>query len=242
MQKNISYVSCELSQDINDHLFQISSVITHSLQSGKSPVFRKSSFVSTDEQTYQWNCLIKNNLILMEDKEYDQIEKEYVQLCNDFNSIDVATKKKMQDIVYSNEDYMYKAYNMYNKVKRIFENECDDDYVCMHVEKKEVLIKYYSNAYQKVCENGSKHLVILTDDIDWCKYNLAFCNNDNVYFVGKQNIGVEFILISFFQHNITSSSLYSLWASFISNYQNKIIIAPEESNKLKRLLHDWQFL
>ena len=72
----------------------------------------------------------------MEDKEYDQIEKEYVQLCNDFNSIDVATKKKMQDIVYSNEDYMYKAYNMYNKVKRIFENECDDDYVCMHVEKK----------------------------------------------------------------------------------------------------------
>jgi len=49
------------------------------------------------------------------------------------------------------------------------------------------------------------------------------CNSDN-------NIcdGVRLILMSMFKHNIISSSLESLWASYISYYENKIVIAPKE--------------
>jgi hypothetical protein len=87
---------------------------------------------------------------------------------------------------------------------------------------------------------NKKNVVIFSDDIEWCINNFnVYANKEglyNVYFISdkifKENelyikTDIEFILMSMFKNNIIANSYFSLWASFISYYKTKIIIAPK---------------
>ena len=165
-----------------------------------------------------------------------------------FKHIDESLRDKMIGIVYSNEDIMYSAYYKYRDILDYFgSNTKDDDMVSLHIRRGDYLslsnynynleMSYYKDAMHIA---NKKNVVIFSDDIDWCIDNFnKYVNRENIYNVyyisnkifkdNELNIkdDIEFILMSMFKNNIIANSYFSLWASFISYYKSKIIIAPK---------------
>jgi hypothetical protein len=165
-----------------------------------------------------------------------------------FKYIDDSLREKLINIVYSNEDIMYSAYYKYRDILNYFGNNTkDNDMVSLHIRRTDYLsvsnynynleMSYYKDA---MLIANKKNVVIFSDDIEWCIINFNdYANRDNiynVYFISdkifKENelcikADIEFILMSMFKNNIIANSYFSLWASFISYYKSKIIIAPK---------------
>jgi hypothetical protein len=153
-----------------------------------------------------------------------------------FKYIDDDIRQQMINLVYSNADLMHTAYNKYNEIKENFKCE-DDDMVSVHIRRTDFLwlkdfnynlkTNYYKNALEIV---DKKYIVIFSDDIEWCReiIDRSLYDYKDIYFVDINNVEIEFILMSMFQHNIIANSTFSIWASFISTYQQpKIVIAPK---------------
>ncbi len=165
-----------------------------------------------------------------------------------FKNIDDTLREKMISIVYSNEDIMYSAYYKYRDILDYFGNNTkDDDMISLHIRRDDYLslsnynynleMSYYKGAIKIA---NKKNIVVFSDDIEWCINNFNdYVNRENeynVYFVSDKifkdtelNIkdDIEFILMSMFKNNIIANSYFSLWASFISYYKTKIVIAPK---------------
>ncbi len=165
-----------------------------------------------------------------------------------FKHIDDTLREKMIAIVYSNEDIMYPAYYKYRDILDYFGNNTkDDDMVSLHIRRTDYLslsnynynleMGYYKDALQIA---NKKKVVVFSDDIEWCIGNFNdYVNRENIYDVyyvsskifKEEELGIkediEFILMSMFKNNIIANSYFSLWASFISYYKSKIIIAPK---------------
>ena len=157
-----------------------------------------------------------------------------------FKHIDDTLREKLITIVYSNEDIMYSAYYKYRDILNYFGNNTkDDDMISLHIKRADYNLEmsYYKDA---MLIANKKNVVIFSDDIEWCMNNFNDCvNRDNIYniyFISdkifKENelcmkADIEFILMSMFKNNIIANSYFSLWASFISYYKSKIIIAPK---------------
>jgi hypothetical protein len=165
-----------------------------------------------------------------------------------FKYIDENLRDKMIEIVYSNEDIMYSAYYKYRDILDHFgSNTKDDDMVSLHIRRGDYLslsnynynleMSYYKDAMNIA---NKKNIVVFSDDIEWCIENFdKYVNRDNIYniyyvssLIFKENElnikdDIEFILMSMFKNNIIANSYFSLWASFISYYKSKIVIAPK---------------
>jgi hypothetical protein len=169
-----------------------------------------------------------------------------------FKYIGDTLREKMINIVYSNEDIMYSAYYKYRDILNYFgDNTKDDDMVSLHIRRGDYLslenynynldMSYYKDALNIV---KKKNVVIFSDDIEWCINNFNdYANRDgeyNIYYVSSKIFSdeelasgttsvsaIEFILMSMFKHNIIANSYFSLWASFISYYKKKIVVAPK---------------
>jgi hypothetical protein len=165
-----------------------------------------------------------------------------------FKHIDESLRDKMIGIVYSNEDIMYSAYYKYRDILDHFgSNTKDDDMVSLHIRRGDYLslsnynynleMSYYKDAMSIA---DKKNIVVFSDDIEWCIENFdKYVNRENIYNVyyvsslifkdNELNIkdDIEFILMSMFKNNIIANSYFSLWASFISYYKSKIVIAPK---------------
>jgi len=160
-----------------------------------------------------------------------------------FQSLKYLTKEvrnTMIDLIYSNEDFMYSSYEYYENIKKHFsklEKEknnidieiTDDDMISLHVRRGDyVLLNWELNdSYiKKAIERANKkYIAVFSDDIEWCKENIK---NDFVFFVELNDVALEFITMSLFQNNIIANSTYSWFASFISSYKNKLVIAPSQ--------------
>jgi hypothetical protein len=165
-----------------------------------------------------------------------------------FKYIDDSLREKMTNIIYSNEDIMYPAYYKYRDILDYFGSDTkDNDMVSLHISRGDYLslsnynynleMNYYKDALHIA---NKKNVVVFSDDIEWCINNFNdYVNREgtyNVYFVSnkiyKENEvlikdDIELILMSMFQNNIIANSCFSLWASFISFYKNKIVVAPK---------------
>lgn len=165
-----------------------------------------------------------------------------------FQYIDDSLRDKLVNIVYSNEDIMYSAYYKYRDILDYFgKNTKDDDMVSLHIlrhheshspltEHTPLLMRYYKDAMRLA---NKKKIVVFSDDIAWCINNFGdhlnsdggYATDYNIYYVKDvSNPEMEFVLMSMFQNNIIADSYFSLWASFISYYKKKIVIAPKHEH------------
>ena len=145
-----------------------------------------------------------------------------------YKKLDDNILEKMRNIVYHNEEYMYEAYRIYNNIKEHF-NANDEDIASLYYEKNDNSLEYYKKSLIII---NKKNIVVFSPNN--LSLNNIIDNDYNVYYVWHDNIYVRFILLSFFQHNIIqfSKPFFSLWASYISKYQNvKNIVVPEYLNK-----------
>jgi hypothetical protein len=255
------YVSCNICGGIGNQLFQIAITLNYAKKYNKTPIFKNITNLPNQhgfERKTQWSTLFNNKLKVLDEAEFNSINFNiYNEIINNvyielpkingnilFNGYFQAyqyisntyIKKKMQELIYNNEDYMYAAYNKYNDIKKYFNDENDDNYVSMHVRRGDYVyiqnfhnlldINYYKEAYNIVSVNNKKNIVVFSDDIEWCKNNIKI--NDKIYFVDINNLCIELILMSFIKHNIIANSSFSWWASFISNYKDKIVVAPKK--------------
>lgn len=245
-------VSCELSNGIGKQLFQIATVLNYAKKHKKCPVFMN-----------KLNALVTDNLDVFPDDFFkkrkfrnheERIQNAYSEIPNydgdvmlfgyfqAFQNISKNMIKRMQELIYSEEFYMYEAYGEYNKIKNYFGSDDDNDYVAIHVRRNgssehcKLELQYYKSAYDIMTQSGKtkKHIIVFSDDIAWCKENFQIA--EDIYYVETNNACVEFILMSFIQNNVIANSCYSWWASFISNYSDKIVIAPKKwySSRLDR--------
>ena len=160
-----------------------------------------------------------------------------------FKYIDEPIKRRLLDLVYSNEDLMYSAYYMYRGILAFFgENTSDDDIAALHILKADSKdYDYYYNALSIMNDLKIKNIAVITDDIEWAKTILNDINDINdtstytLYYVSnaeKNNYETRFILMSMFKNLIVSnnaSDMDSMWASYLSYYDNKKVITADKN-------------
>lgn len=244
-----SIVTCDLTEGIGKQLFQIATVLNYAKKHNKSPVFNN-----------KVNALVTDNLYVLPDEEFkklkfkihqERIQNAYCDIPDykgdvmlygffqAFQNVSKNTIKRMHELIYHDEFYMYGAYAEYNKIKDFFGSEDDNDYVAIHIKRnvsdnQNLLdLEYYKSAYNTItdCGKNNKNIIVFSDDIDWCKDHFKI--TDKMYYVELKHACVEFILMSFIQNNIIANSCFSWWATFISNYSIKSVVAPVQWYKSK---------
>ena len=157
-----------------------------------------------------------------------------------FTYIDDFIKDKIIKLVYSNENLMYSAYYKYRYILDFFgNNTTDDDIVLLHILKDtDIDYDYYFNALSIMEEKNINKIAVITDDIGWAKIILTDINESSIYTFyyldsnEKYSYETNFILMSMFKNIIISNKkedMDSIWASYISYYDNKNIISVDKN-------------
>ena len=92
-------------------------------------------------------------------------------------------------------------------------------------------MEYYENALAKMQKKVSDLKVfVFSDDIEWCKENISW--EVPLFFVDHTYKGEKFSsylhLMTLCKHFIIPNSTFGWWAAWLSNYENKIVIAPKK--------------
>tara|TARA_B110000259_G_C13946436_1_gene374926 strand:- start:210 stop:953 length:744 start_codon:yes stop_codon:yes gene_type:complete len=229
------YISSNISGNLGEQLFQIANVFKFVKESRKNKIRRKVLF-KKDENRY-WDTIFHGIFKIYDEGVYNNIEffelsddlekyyesKSNIKLVNCCNVFHDNIKEMMVRIIYNDEDLMYGAYYKYRNILDHFgEDTNDNDMVSIDYDNK-VDKEYYINGIEHA---GIKNLVIFCKNKDECKK--VFSNGKyNIYYVENMDACNELILFSMFKNNIISGSTNTLWASYISHYDNKIVVAPE---------------
>ena len=225
-----SYVSIILSQNFDKQLFQLAALHYYALQYHKKitiatqPNFVKESKM-IDEVTIEDYREIRDNQESFSIIPYSM----NIMLCGNFinfKKLSEDTLGFLRNIVYSNEDYMYAAYDEYNKIKAYFDTTDDNDMASIYY-NADCNASYYKKA--AIIMNKKNYVLFMpfTPDKSVCKQITN--DSEKVYIYWNDNIYIRFILLTFFKHNIIQSydSYFSIWAAYISSYDSvKDLVIP----------------
>ena len=150
----------------------------------------------------------------------------------DFNNLK-NIKNFINDSTELKEEYINFDQKILNKIK-------NTNSISIHVRRDDLLRKPFSDVYHtcnfdyyknsiNFFENktDNNYYFIFTDDIVWAKKNLNFLQNK--IFISDLNLSdySEFYLMKKCKHHIISNSTFSLWAAWISENINSLIITPK---------------
>jgi len=242
MNRKLSYITININGTIGEQLFQISNLL--SIKYKKRDV-NKVKIILNKNDNNKLNNMFNNVFKFYEYNEYGFVDIDNIGEIGDASINNVAIKnykkvfdddikKRILDIAYNNEDMMYEAYYKYRDILKYFGDDTTDDdmisldYQCCNEE-------YYKTALNTI---DKKNIVVFGNIGNDNDNNKKLFEAHNCYYIddiidkcdtcNNMDDGVRLILMSMFKHNIISSSLESLWASYISYYENKIVIAPKE--------------
>lgn len=252
-----SYISTDIMGGLGNQLFQIANVLLYNnyLNEKKQIVFKNDdklfNYFNLPRKTF-WNSLFLNQFKILNETEYNQIkfaiitEKEnhknliepftfcpynilFKGYFQSFKYYDENLRNQMRTLLYSNQNLVNKAKEKYTEIKDFLKSN-NDDLVAMHIRRTDYV---YHNDYHYLLDldyykkaldiTKDKKIVVFSDDIEWCKLNFS----KDFYFIDINDIEIEFLLMTLFKNNIIANSSFSLWASFISPYDDKLIIAPK---------------
>lgn len=127
--------------------------------------------------------------------------------------------------------------DMDRKIMSKYGNIIDENTVSLHIRRGDYLqfsnhyqklgLDYYQEALKLVANDNSK-ILIFSDDIEWCKHNLDFIENNSVIFVENQTDVEDLWLISKIKNNIIANSTFSWWAAYLNNNNDKKIVCPKK--------------
>lgn len=73
-------------------------------------------------------------------------------------------------------------------------------------------------------------IFVVSDDINWCKENLKF-NFPTTFLsddIASNNHHIQLYLLSCCKHFIIPNSTFAWWGAWLSDYKNKIVVAPKK--------------
>jgi len=171
-----------------------------------------------------------------------------------FKYISDNTRDEINSLIYNNNIFHSNALNYYNNIKLHFKDDNDDNYIFIHIRLGDLVIEhnfknidmnFYKNSLNELYKDNknNKHIIIFSEDIEWCKNNINF-DNDSIYYIDNlNNHYTEFILMSLIQNGIigysycssyTHISSFSLWAGYIGHKNKNIIIQDAHKDFLKK--------
>lgn len=118
----------------------------------------------------------------------------------------------------------YRYYPFLENVRVAAINVRRGDYLEQPTRHPVVSLEYINEAYKHLPKHDK--LLIVSDDIEWCRENLKFDNmifNDNKNFWDAEALW----LLSLCDHFIISNSTFSWWGAWLSNSPFKVVIAPD---------------
>ncbi len=222
------YITTVLSENFEDSLFQIAAlsvfgkVYQKQISIPKQNEFVRNSKMFSDDKVDNFHILKANDIIIpFESNIY--LDEDYAS----FKYYTKAVLEYIREFVYHNEDYMYDAYEKYNKIKG---NLDDDDFVSIYHSGHNNNLAYYKKS---IILANKKNIVLFSPDAS----NLMkiFDDDHNVQVIWDDNIYVRFILLSFFQNNIVDfyNPRFSLWAAYVSKYKScKNVVVPESISSI----------
>jgi hypothetical protein len=147
----------------------------------------------------------------------------YFQSEKYFKDIEDILKKKYFRFKKENETYILEKYG------DILKNQTVALHVRVGFDKPglqpyhpNVTKEFYLEALEKIDHDI---IVILSDDIAWCKNNLS--DIGNVVFIEGETANIDLTLMSKCSHNIICNSSFSWWGAWLNNNPEKIVVAPK---------------
>jgi len=88
--------------------------------------------------------------------------------------------------------------------------------------------KYYKRAIDLLNNKvGDIELFIFSDDIEWCKRNISFQENQFFIEPNISNAFADIYLMSLCKHNIIVNSTFGWWGGALNDNPTRIIISPK---------------
>lgn len=147
-------------------------------------------------------------------------------------------KKNIKKMYVGKNEFDIKDQEMLNKIKK-------DNSICVTIRRGDFLRKefinnhyictpeYFEKAIDIIKEKvGNPLFVVFSDDVDWCKKNMKFPDG-TVYESGKNTISEKIELMSSCKNFIISNSTFSWWVQFLSDNNNKVVVAPKKWNNFE---------
>jgi hypothetical protein len=144
--------------------------------------------------------------------------------------------------------------NFNSKIIALSEEIKNCNSICIHFRRGDLItsplysktlgclnLDYYHRALSLLKEKiKNPFLYIFSDDIEWCKNNIMF--DLPFKFVGNEYAGIKagghLYLMSCCKHFIISNSTFAWWGAWLSESNNKIVIAPKNWYKDITLKND----
>ncbi len=116
-----------------------------------------------------------------------------------------------------------------------------EDYVSIHVRRGDyvqhsnsfppITVEYLTKAVDFMIGNF-KHVLICSDDIQWCKENFIYKNSigGRCEYSEGRNEFEDLSLMASCGHHIISNSTLAWWGSYLGHNPNKIVVAPHHLN------------
>lgn len=129
------------------------------------------------------------------------------------------------DIINLLENISIKKY--LKKAYKFLSDECISLHVrrgdYLNIDRHNVLdVSYYYNALEYLDSKNFK-IVVVSDDINWCKEN--FQGLENLIYVEETNLNTLYIM-ALCKHNIIANSSFSWWGAWLNTHTDKKVIAP----------------
>jgi len=102
------------------------------------------------------------------------------------------------------------------------------DYTAVHVRRGDYLNQTHYHPiceveyYQKALSLTGGPVVVMSDDIDWCKQNIVA----DVYLEGTSNVYDLFVMTRA-RNNVIANSSFSWWGAWLNQNPDKMVVCPE---------------
>jgi hypothetical protein len=115
--------------------------------------------------------------------------------------------------------------------------------VCLHVRRADYITIPFTNQLLGVCSREyfeeaaalvkksvrNPHFFVFSDDIPWCRENIRLDAPTTIVStdVAETDFANYFQLMSLCKHFIIPNSTFALWSAWLSNHENKLVVAPK---------------
>jgi len=129
----------------------------------------------------------------------------------------------IKNLLINENEYYNEAINIINNIKNISK---ENDFITIYYKKPNIYdinepdIKYYNSAYELLNSNN-KFILILSDDIEWCKRLLS--KNKKFYFIENKNECVQLIIMILSKILICGKSYLSYLGAYLDNTKEYVI-------------------
>jgi hypothetical protein len=226
-------ISINLCGGLGNQLFQIAACYNHALMNNDTAIFDLDSCQTPNQGStspkYKDNIFSKLNIgkIYNIENTYDEITYLYNkipykqnQLLNGyFQSYKYFSKEVINDIfLFTDENYIKEYIKEYQNYYLCTIHIRRGDYLRFNHIHNTLNLEYYRQAISIIKNNYSDvKFFIISDDISFCKEH--FSEEEYIYPEFNNEV-LDFLLIKNSHLNINANSSFSLFASYLNNYNN----------------------